>query len=182
MTEPSTDFRTAFSEAIQELRTAGKPSRETLMAAARSLAEKRIQSGSPGLWKRPPRMALATVDDGWGHGLEVIRAWAEAAGMEVRHLGLLVEPEEIVAACREWKPHILGMTVLQFDTEEAMLRIRRGIPFSTQIVAGGPLFRTDPELAERAGIDAVAADAAAFGEFLLAFTPSPHTHFPQIAP
>ncbi|MFP4030553.1 MAG: cobalamin B12-binding domain-containing protein [Desulfococcaceae bacterium] len=182
MTEPSTDFRKAFSEAVRELRSSGKPSRETLMATARSLAEKRIQSGSPGLWKRAPRMALATVDDGWGHGLEVIRAWAEAAGMEVRHLGLMVAPDAIIDACRKWSPGVLGMTVLQFDTEEAMAQIRRGIPSSTQIVAGGPLFRADPELAKRAGIDVVAADAAAFGEFLLAFSPSPPRQFPEIAP
>ncbi len=171
MSQISTDFRADFAEAIRGLRTGGKPSREALMAAARSLAEKRIQSGSPGLWKRPPRMALATVDDGWGHGLEVIRAWAEAAGMEVRHLGLMVAPEEIIDACQKWSPHILGMTLLQFDTEEGMIQIRREIPSSIQIVAGGPLFRADPELAERAGIDVVAVDAAAFGEFLLAFDP-----------
>lgn len=182
MTENATGFRAEFAHAVRELRTGGKPSREALMTAALSLTEKRVQSGSPGLWKCPPRMALATLDDGWGHGLEVIRAWAEAAGMEVRHLGLMIAPDEIIEACREWPPHVLGMTVLQFDTEEAMIQIRRGIPPSTQIVAGGPLFRADPELAVRAGIDVVAADAAAFGEFLLAFSPSPPRQFPEIAP
>lgn len=171
MTENTANFRADFAHAVQELQTGGKPSREALMTAARSLSEKRIQSHSRGLWQSPPRMALATLDDGWGHGLEVIRAWAEAAGMEVRHLGLMIPPEDVINACREWRPNVLGMTVLQFDTEEAMRQIRRGIPPSTQIVAGGPLFRADPELAERAGIDGVAADAAAFGEFLLALDP-----------
>jgi methylmalonyl-CoA mutase cobalamin-binding subunit len=165
------DFRERFEETLRRLRESGKPSREALMNAARSLAEFRRNENSPGLWETPPRMATATLDDGWGHGLEVIRAWAEAAGVEVRPLGLMMAPEAVVAACRAWRPHLLGMTMLQFDTEDAMIRIRREIPETVRIVAGGPLFRADPELAKRSGIDFVAADAVAFGEFLMSLDP-----------
>ena len=38
---------------------------------------------------------------------------------------------------------------------------------TTHIVAGGPVFSADPELARRAGIDFVARDAGAFWEYLL---------------
>lgn len=167
VTEPITAFRNRFAETVRQLRDTRRPSREALMTAAERLADFRKRSGAPGLWARPPRMAAASLDDGWGHGLEVIRAWAAAAGMEVCHLGLMRDARTVIDACREWRPHLLGMTVLQFDTEDELIRIRREIPATVRIVAGGPLFGADPELAERAGIDFVAADAAAFGEWLL---------------
>ena len=73
----------------------------------------------------------------------------------------------IVAACRQHHPGLLGLTVLQFDTEAELVEIRNGIPAATRIVAGGPVFAADSDLATRAGIDFVARDAASFWEYLL---------------
>ena len=86
-------------------------------------------------------MITATLDDGLGHGLEVIRMFSEAAGLEIIDLGLLVTPEKIITACKKNKPDLLGLTVLQFDSEENILMISRNLPERTKIIAGGPVFR-----------------------------------------
>ena len=53
------------------------------------------------MWNIPPLMITATLDDGLGYGLEVIRMFSEAAGLEIIELGLLVTPEKIIAACKK---------------------------------------------------------------------------------
>jgi len=155
-------------EVLEILRQTAHPSRTFFTDEARKLLEWKDTHGISGLWDEPPLMLTATVDDGWGHGLEVIRLYAAAAGVRVHHLGLLCTPEFIIEECLKHEPDILGMTVLQFDTEDALAMIREKIPVKTQIVAGGPLFRADPEFAHRCGIDVTAKDAAEFMSYLLA--------------
>ena len=112
-------------------------------------------------------MITATLDDGLGHGLEVIRMFSEAAGLEIIELGLLVTPETIITACKKNKPDFLGLTVLQFDSEEDVLTISRNLPERTKIIAGGPVFTGDPGFARRAGIHFAAKNVAYFIQFLL---------------
>ena len=112
-------------------------------------------------------MFTATLDDGWGHGLGLIRLCAEAAGWEVRHLGLLMSPEQILAACREHPPDFLGLTMLHSDSESALSTIAGNLPGKTRLLAGGPPFKFDPELAERAGVHHVSANVADFLEYIL---------------
>lgn len=164
---PAQQLRSEISKMLDRLRGNAHPSRTLFAEEARKLQRWREAHGIPGLWDNPPLMLTATLDDGWGHGLEVIRLYAEAAGLQVRHLGLLCTAETVIRACCEDHPHILGMTVLQFDSEEELAQIRRKIPSETRIVAGGPLFRAVPDFAERTGIDIVAKDAADFLDFLL---------------
>jgi methanogenic corrinoid protein MtbC1 len=127
----------------------------------------RNQAGAGGLWPHPPRMVTATVDDAMGQGLELIHGVARMTGIDLHPLGLLIPPEDIVSACRKIEPRWLGMTILQFDSEPIIADIRKSLPAATQLIAGGPLFRADPELAERCGIDAVLPSAAAFAAYLL---------------
>ncbi|MEE4357443.1 MAG: cobalamin B12-binding domain-containing protein [Desulfococcaceae bacterium] len=164
---PAQQLRSEISKMLDRLRGNSHPSRTLFTEEARNLLRWREHHGIPGLWDNPPLMLTATLDDGWGHGLEVIRLCAEAAGMRVRHLGLLRSADAVIRACCEHHPHILGMTVLQFDSEEELAQIRRKIPPETRIIAGGPLFHADPEFAARSGIDIVAKDAADFLHFLL---------------
>lgn len=166
------DLRLKITELVETLRKTRRPSRNALLSAAEGVLEWKHESGAAGLWPRPPLMVTATLDDGWGHGLEVIHLYGEIAGLSIFPLGLLKPPGDIIRACVSRKADILGMTVLQFDTEEALIEVRSGIPKQTRIVAGGPLFGADPDLAQRAGIDFVAANAAAFIEYLLDFQPS----------
>ncbi|MGE0085718.1 MAG: cobalamin-dependent protein [Desulfococcaceae bacterium] len=160
-------LRFKILEVLEILRLPEHPSRTFFTDEARKLLEWKNMHGISGLWEEPPLMLTATLDDGWGHGLDVIRLYAEAAGVRVLHAGLLRTPEFIIEECRRYEPDILGMTVLQFDTEEALALIRQKIPLKTRIVAGGPLFRADAEFAQRCGIDVTAKDAAEFMAYLL---------------
>ena len=114
-------------------------------------------------------MITATLDDGLGHGLEIVRMFSEAVGLEIIELGLLVTPEKIISACKKNNPDFLGLTVLQFDSEETILMISRNLPSKTRIIAGGPVFTADREFARRAGIHFAAKNVADFIRFLLQF-------------
>lgn len=147
------------------------PSREAFLDLANNIIQWKQERDIQGLWENPPLMLTATIDDGWGHGLEIIQLYAQAAGVRIMPLGLMQSPETIIAKCQNYVPHILGMTILQFDSEDSMAYIRKNIPSKTLIIAGGPLFRADPGLSRRMGIDFTAKDAVAFMEFLLNFKP-----------
>ncbi|MCJ7542018.1 MAG: cobalamin B12-binding domain-containing protein [Desulfobacterales bacterium] len=145
------------------------PSRSGLEKIAGDLREWKVKTGCSGLWGIPPLMITATLDDGLGHGLEVIRMFTEAAGLDIIELGLLVTPEKIITACKKNKPDLLGLTVLQFDSEENILTISRNLPPKTKIISGGPVFKADREFARRAGIHFTAKNVAYFIRFLLQF-------------
>jgi len=145
------------------------PSRSGLEKAAGDLRKWKVKTSCSGLWDIPPLMMTATLDDGLGHGLEVIRMFSEAAGLEIIDLGLLVTPENIITACKKYKPDLLGLTVLQFDSEENILMISRNLPERTKIIAGGPVFTGDREFARRTGIHFAAKNVADFIQFLLQF-------------
>jgi methanogenic corrinoid protein MtbC1 len=121
------------------------------------------------LWNIPLLMITATLDDGLGHGLEVIRIFSEVAGLEILDLGLLVTSEKVITSCNRNKPDLLGLTVLQFDSEEDILMISRNLPSKTKIIAGGPVFIADQEFARRTGIHFAAKNVAYFIDFLLQF-------------
>jgi methanogenic corrinoid protein MtbC1 len=128
-----------------------------------------VKTGNSGLWDKPPLMITATLDDGLGQGLGIIRMFSETAGIKIIDLGLLVTPERIIAECKENNPDLLGLTVLQFDSEEDILMIRRNLPSKTKIIAGGPVFTADPGFARRTGIHFTAKNVAYFIRFLLQF-------------
>ena len=165
-------MRDAVSDLLQKWRLKGKPTREDYLAGARALETLRRQSPNHGLWPTPPLMITATLDDGWGHGLEVIEALAAAVGVAVYPLGVLQRPDAILAACRERHADLLGLTVLQFDSDDDLIEITRGLPPATTMIAGGAAFIHDPEFAARTGTQNMARDGAAFMQFLLRFTPA----------
>ncbi|MFZ7126204.1 MAG: cobalamin-dependent protein [Desulfobacterales bacterium] len=114
-------------------------------------------------------MLTATIDDGWGHGLDVIERVAEAAGVRVRRIGLLRTALEILDECRKQEPDLLGLTVLQFDSDDTVDAIVRGLPARTLLVAGGAAYRYDPDFAARTGTRRVARDGSGFLRFLLEY-------------
>lgn len=148
-----------------------RPGRASLHAAADDLLAWRRSEKVPGLWQRPPRMLGATLDDGWGHGIELILKFAQALGCDTHFLGVLCPIDTIVEACEKETPDILGLTVLQLDTEAVLenlgKRLKRELTRKPQVIAGGPVFTIDPELAQRVGIDFVARDAAHFISHML---------------
>ena len=143
------------------------PTREAYLNAARDLTAWRSDHHHPGLWALAPLMVTATIDDGWGHGLEVIEKLAQATGVIIHSLGLLQSPESIVNACLELNPRLLGLTVLQLDSDDWVADIVRRLPPSTLLVAGGPAFQYDEDFARRTGTHVVVKNGAAFLKFLV---------------
>lgn len=166
-------MRNAVIDTLNSWKQQGRPTRDDYLTGARALAVRRRQSDCRGLWPQPPRMLTATLDDGWGHGLDVIEGLAASVGVTVQRLGLLQAPAAIVKACREAKPDLLGLTVLQFDSDDGLRMIADALPPDTTLVAGGAAFRYDPDFAARTGTHVVARDGIAFLRFLLQYAPSP---------
>ena len=140
----------------------GLPARASLHAAADDLIKWRVVNGIPGLWRNPPLMIGATLDDGWGYGIQLILKFAEALGCGTRFLGVLLPVDTIVDVCKKESPDIIGLTVLQLDTEDALTELRGRLPRNIRLIMGGPVFNIDPEMAQRVGIDFVAGNAAHF--------------------
>lgn len=144
------------------------PSHNELVTIGKELQGWKAQANISGLWGADrPEMITATIDDGMGQGLRIINLYAEVAGLSVVPLGLLLPAETIIEACRENHPAILGLTVLQFDSEETLTEICCKIPEDVKVVAGGPVFTADPEFARRCGVHVVAKNVAYFLDYLI---------------
>ena len=167
MSHPDSEPRKRLSDLLNEWRRDGVPPRTTLMNCLKSVIDWKNSNGYGALWPAPPLMVTATLDDCWGHGLEVIHTCAEAAGLQVDFLGLLQTPEKIIEECRLRQPDLLGLTVLQLDSDEALRQIADNLPAKTRILAGGPPFKIDEEFAERAGVQIVCHNVSDFLDFLL---------------
>jgi methylmalonyl-CoA mutase cobalamin-binding subunit len=165
------DLKEKIEQLLQAWQANGIPTRQGFAAEAQALARWRDTRGIAGLWPFPPVMVTATIDDGWGQGLELIHRFADAVGLHVVSLGLLQPPETVIEACHRYRPDLLGLTVVQLDAEEDLAEIAKNLPERTKIVAGGPAFKADPDFARRTGVSFVAAHAAAFLGYLLDFQP-----------
>ena len=165
-----TDFKEKLNDCIQNLKQI-PPTRETFLNTAEDLTAWRTAHHHPGLWQSPPLMLTATIDDGWGHGLEIIEKLAAAAGVRVQRLGLLQSADRIITACREQSPDFLGLTVLQFDSDDTVAAIVRDLPASTLLIAGGAAYQYDDDFAERTGTSVVIKNGAAFLRFLMQWNP-----------
>jgi len=160
-------FRTAVGSLAYQWIAKGLPSRQGLDEAADYLECLRERLKVNGLWVHPPLMVTATLDDDLGQGLAIIEKQAVAVGMCLIPLGLMQTPEDITDACRCHQPEFLGLTVLQFDTEDDLTCITNHLPRKTRVVAGGPLFAPDPGFAGRTGIHYAAKNAAYFLRYML---------------
>jgi methylmalonyl-CoA mutase cobalamin-binding subunit len=145
----------------------GLPSREQVARSAQELIRRQKETGSQGLWSAKPSLLTATLDDGIGQGIEIIHLFAEAMGMQIIPLGLVRPAEVIVTACHEHRPDYVGLTVLQLDSEEELARVGHHLPAGTCLIAGGPAFRHDPDMAHRCGVHYVAANVACFIDYVL---------------
>ncbi|MGD8252492.1 MAG: hypothetical protein PVF20_09265 [Desulfobacterales bacterium] len=161
-------FRNRVWAWIQRWDAGPIPSREDYLKAAAALAR---DSGPGGIWEFPPLMVTATIDDGLGHGLDVIEGLARGVGARVHRLGLMKTADWIIDACIQRQPDLLGLTVLQFDSDTDVARVSMAIPQRTTLVAGGASYRYDPGFAERTGTPVVAQNGVEFLKFLLAYTP-----------
>jgi methylmalonyl-CoA mutase cobalamin-binding subunit len=161
------ELRRCLEELLQDWRRSGVPSRGQLVDSLEHIIELNDPQTTPGLWSPAPLMLTATLDDGWGHGLEVIERCARAAGLKVERVGLLLSAEQILIRCSNQLPQLLGLTVLQLDSEPSLAAITEKLKGRTQVIVGGPPFQIDPELAARTQVDYVAKNVADFLDFLL---------------
>jgi hypothetical protein len=161
-------FLSRLELVLRRWRDQGIPAREELLRLAEELGEYGSACHYEGLWggHPTPLLVTATVDDGWGYGVEIINRYAQAMGLRTHFLGLLQAPETIVDYCQLQAPEWLGLTVLQFDSEEILEWISSRLPDQTRLVLGGPLFKVDPELAGRIGAACVARNIADFVELI----------------
>jgi hypothetical protein len=147
--------------------TGGFSSRQVLERAADDLEQWKQNHQIDGIWPQRPLLATATLDDGIGQGLAIIERFAELVGLDVEPIGLLQPPRIIIDTCRQRQPAFLGLTVLQLDSDDALAMIGSSLPEQTRLIAGGPVFAFDPEMAVRCNIDFVAADLPRFLDYLL---------------
>jgi methylmalonyl-CoA mutase cobalamin-binding subunit len=161
------DFRMAVGRLANQWMATGLPSRQGLDEVAENLECLRERLTVKGLWKQPPSMVTATLDDGLGQGLAVIEKYAAAVGIRLIPLGLMQTPEAVIDACNRHQPDFLGLTILQFDTEDDLTCIANHLPRKTRIVAGGPVFDGDPDFASRTGTHYAAKNVADFLRYML---------------
>lgn len=165
--ESQKTFRCAVGRLADDWLSAGLPSRQSLDEAAAELARLRGHLKVHGIVNPAPSMLTATLDDGIGQGLAVIETFADAIGIRLTRLGLQQTPAVIIDACRRNRPDFLGLTVLQFDSEDDLACIANRLPRATRIVAGGPVFSGDPDFARRTGTHYAAKNVADFLRFML---------------
>ena len=172
MNDPASLLRERLSDLLDQWQGNELPSTYELEPVANDLLNWKQANCISGLWSKSPTMVTATLDDAIGKGIEIIQLFAEVTGIKVFPLGILQTPETIVAECNKRQPNLLGLTVLQLDTEEELTGLCRMLEPPTRVVAGGPVFAADPELARRAGLAAAIRNAAAFWDYLLTFSPA----------
>ncbi|MEJ2411786.1 MAG: corrinoid protein [Anaerolineales bacterium] len=105
-------------------------------------------------------------------GKNLVGMMCEGAGFEIVDLGKDVEPEAFVAAVKEHKPQILGMSALLTTTMRAMERTIKaleeaGVRDTVKIMIGGAPVTQD--FANQIGADGYAANAASASEMAKQF-------------
>lgn len=125
-----------------------------------SLVQQALGKKSTGM-RRQGRIALATVEgDIHDIGKNIVKVLLESYGFEVLDLGKNVRPEQVLAAVRAEKLHMVGLSALMTTTVPAMERtialLRREAP-DCRVVVGGAVLT--PELAAAIGAHAYARDA-----------------------
>jgi hypothetical protein len=122
------ELREKLHHLSQQWMEQGLPTREKLETTVKQLADWKRQHAVQGLWPLRPRMVTATLDDGMGHGLDLIERFAAVLGLSIHHLGLMQRPEPILSACHRMVPEFLGLTVLHPGSEDDLARIGNGLP------------------------------------------------------
>ncbi len=96
--------------------------------------------------------------DGHSNGAEQIAVRARDAGMHVVYEGIRLTPEEIVAAARKEKAHVIGLSVLSGShlplVEDVVGRMKKA-GLNVPVIVGGIIPPEDAAELEKAGVAAV---------------------------
>jgi len=97
--------------------------------------------------------------DGHSNGAEQIAIRARDAGMDVVYNGIRFSPDEIVAAVKEKKPHLVGLSILSGShvslVREVVTKLKAAGLGNVKVVAGGIIPPEDEAQLRAAGIAAV---------------------------
>jgi (2R)-ethylmalonyl-CoA mutase len=97
--------------------------------------------------------------DGHSNGAEQIAVRARDAGMQVIYQGIRLTPAEIVAAAREQKAHVVGLSILSGShmplVRDVIGRLKEAGIDDVPVVVGGIIPPADAEELEAAGVAAV---------------------------
>jgi (2R)-ethylmalonyl-CoA mutase len=94
--------------------------------------------------------------DGHSNGAEQIALRAAHCGIAVSYDGIRMTPEQIVAAARDRKPHIVGLSVLSGShvplVREVMSRLREAGLSDMPVVVGGIISSEDEHVLKQLGV------------------------------
>jgi (2R)-ethylmalonyl-CoA mutase len=97
--------------------------------------------------------------DGHSNGAEQIAIRARDAGMDVTYNGIRFSPEEIVAAAKEKKPHLIGLSILSGShvslAKDVVTKLKDAGLGDVKVVAGGIIPPDDEAQLKASGVAAV---------------------------
>jgi (2R)-ethylmalonyl-CoA mutase len=97
--------------------------------------------------------------DGHSNGAEQIAIRARDAGMAVIYNGIRFSPDEIVAAAKEKKPHLIGLSILSGShvplARDVVAKLKAAGLSDVKVVAGGIIPPEDEATLKASGIAAV---------------------------
>jgi (2R)-ethylmalonyl-CoA mutase len=97
--------------------------------------------------------------DGHSNGAEQIAIRARDAGMDVIYNGIRFSPDEIVAAAKEKKPHLVGLSILSGShvplARDVVAKLKAAGLSDVKVVAGGIIPPEDEAALKKAGVAAV---------------------------
>jgi (2R)-ethylmalonyl-CoA mutase len=97
--------------------------------------------------------------DGHSNGAEQIAIRARDAGMDVIYDGIRFSPEEIVAAAKEKKPHMIGLSILSGShiplARDVLAKLKEAGLSDVKVVAGGIIPPEDEAALKASGVAAV---------------------------
>ena len=118
-----------------------------------------VEAASKKLGRRLTLLVAKPGLDGHSNGAEQIAIRGRDAGMTVIYDGIRFSPSEIVAAARESRPHVIGLSILSGShlplAREIMTELKKAGLSETKVVAGGIIPPEDEQVLKDAGIAAV---------------------------
>ena len=118
-----------------------------------------VEAASRKLGRRLTFLVAKPGLDGHSNGAEQIAIRARDAGMEVVYNGIRFSPDEIVAAAKEKKPHLVGLSILSGThvslARDIVTKLKEAGLSDVKVVAGGIIPPEDEAILKSSGISAV---------------------------
>jgi ethylmalonyl-CoA mutase len=118
-----------------------------------------VAAASRGLGRKLTFLVAKPGLDGHSNGAEQIAIRARDVGMEVIYDGIRFSPDEIVAAAKEKKPHLVGLSILSGShvplARDVIARLKEAGLGDVKVVAGGIIPPEDEAALRAAGIAAI---------------------------